>query len=118
MNRYATALFSSILSIALLAGCGSATNAPAPQSTPPIAKPDVMITIDGVQRACVVALNNEPYGNTIPCTDVIAFVHNELRVPSGAVYELRTTGTVDPAEVQKVRTGLNDAGYRSTQSGR
>lgn len=118
MNRYVMALFASIItaSPALLAGCGSSpppTTAPAPPSAPPIAaKADVIITIDGVQHACVVALYNEPYGNTIPCSDVLPFVRNELRVPSGAVYELRTTGTVDPAEVLKVKANLKDAGYR------
>lgn len=119
MNRYVMALFASIIIVspALLAGCGSSTTAPAtapaPPSAPPIAaKADVIITIDGVQHACVVALYNEPYGNTIPCSDVLPFVRNELRVPSGAVYELRTTGTVDPAEVLKVKANLKDAGYR------
>ena len=123
MNRYVMALFASIIIVspALLSGCGSSTpapatapaTAPAPPSAPPIAaKADVIITIDGVQHACVVALYNEPYGNTIPCSDVLPFVRNELRVPSGAVYELRTTGTVDPAEVLKVKANLKDAGYR------
>lgn len=129
MDRYVTVLFLSILGVSpvLLAGCGSSTNAPAPESAPAIAaKPDVIITVDGVQHACVVALYSEPYGSTIPCTDVIPFLRDELKVPSGAVYDLRTTATVDPAEVLKVRANLTDAGYRfigghstvPTQSGR
>lgn len=98
MNRYSTALFSSTcLSAALLlAACGSSTNAPAPhapaQTTPSlVAKPDVIITVDGVQHACVVALYSEPNGSSIPCTDLIPFLRDELRVPNGAVYDLRTT---------------------------
>jgi hypothetical protein len=115
VNRCFTALFSSILvsSAALLAGCGSPTNAPAPETAPVIAATaDVVITVDGVQHACVVALPSEPQGSTIPCSDVIAFLRDELRVPSGAIYDLRTTPPVDAAEVIKVRASLKDAGYR------
>jgi hypothetical protein len=117
VNRYSAALFSpALVSVAmLLAACGSSTNAPAPQppqSAPAmLAKPDIVITVDGVQHACVVALYGEPNGSSIPCTDLIAFLRDELRVPSGAVYELRTTPTADQAEVLKVRTSLKDAGY-------
>ena len=118
MNRYSTALFSSTcLSAALLlAACGSSTNAPAPhapaQTTPSlVAKPDVIITVDGVQHACVVALSSEPQGNLIPCADVAPFLRDELRVPNGAVYDLRTTPPVDKAEVLKVHADLKNAGY-------
>jgi hypothetical protein len=115
VNRYFTALFSSlwVSGAALLVGCGSSSNAPAPETAPVIAaKADVVITVDGVQHACVVALPSEPQGSSIPCTDVIAFLRDELRVPSGAIYDLRTTPPVDAAEVIKVRASLKDAGYR------
>ncbi len=115
MDRYVIAGLSSILVAgqALLAGCGSSTNAPAPVSAPLIAaKPDVIITVDGMQHACVVALYSEPQGSTTPCADVIRFLRDELRVPSGAVYDLRATPTLDQAEVLKVRAALKDAGYR------
>jgi hypothetical protein len=121
MNRCVTALSALMMvcSTAMLAGCGSSTNAPAPQTAPmsqaaPViaAKPDVIVTVDGVQHACVVALSSEPQGSTIPCSDVIAFLRDELRVPSGAIYDLRTTPPVDAAEVLKVRANLKDAGYR------
>ena len=118
MNRYSIALFcSTCLSAALLlAACGSSSNAPAPQATAQttpalVAKPDVIITVDGVQHACVVALYGEPNGSSIPCTDLIAFIRDELRVPNGAVYDLRTTPPVDKAEVLKVHAKLKDAGY-------
>ncbi len=98
---------------ALLAGCGSATNAPNPVSAPLIAaKPDAIITVDGAQHACVVALPSEPQGSTIACTDMIAFLRDELKVPSGALCDLRATPTADQAEMVKVRTSLKDAGYR------
>jgi hypothetical protein len=115
MNHYVTAVFASMLvsSAALLAGCGSSSNAPVPETAPVIAaKPDVIVTVDGIQHACVVALSSEPQGSSIPCTDVIAFLRDELRVPSGAIYDLRTTPPVDAAEVLKVRATLKDAGYR------
>ncbi len=108
MNRYVADCFALMLvcSASLLAGCGS--------STAPViaAKPDVIVTVDGTQHACVVALPSEPQGSSIPCSDAIAFLRDELRVPSGAIYDLRTTPPVDAAEVLKVRTSLNDAGYR------
>jgi hypothetical protein len=115
LNRYGAALFalSLVCSAALLAGCSSSTNAPVPEVAPVIAaKPDVIITVDGVQHACVVALSSEPQGSSIPCSDVIAFLRDELRVPSGAIYDLRTTPPIDAAEVLKVRASLKDAGYR------
>lgn len=114
MVRYIAALCSSILlcSPVMLAGCGSSNNAPAPETAARIkANPDVIITVDDVQHACIVALNSEPQGNSIPCSDVVAFLRDELRVPSGAFYELRTTPKVDQAEVLKVRDNLKDAGY-------
>ena len=118
MNRYFTALFSStVVSVALLlAACGSSSNAPAPQAESQtastlVAKPDVIITVDGTQHACVVALYNEPHGSSIPCTDLIPFLRDELRVPNGAVYDLHTTSTVDKEEVLKVHANLKDAGY-------
>jgi hypothetical protein len=114
MNRCSAALLSpTLVSVAmLLAACGSSSNAPTPQSaSATVAKPDFIITVDGVQHACVVALYSEPNASTIPCTDLIPFLRDELRVPSGAVYDLRTTPTAEQAEVLKVRTSLKDAGY-------
>jgi hypothetical protein len=120
VNRCSTALLSSTLAsmAMLLVSCGSSSNAPSPQPTVQsksamVAKPDVTITVDGAQHVCVVALAGEPHGNSIPCAELIPFMRDELRVPSGAVYDLRATPTVDEAEVLKVRTSLKDAGYAS-----
>jgi hypothetical protein len=116
LNRCITPLLSSILVCVplLLAGCGSSGNAPAPQTAPPIAaKADLTITVDGA-HACLVALKSESQGNSIPCTDLIPFLHDELRVPSGAVYDLRTS-SADKAEVLKLRENLQGAGYRSVE---
>jgi hypothetical protein len=124
VNRFVTVLFSSTLASAAvqLAACGSSTNAPAPQAAQTastlVAKPDVIITVDGTQHACVVALYNEPHGNSIPCADLIPFLRDELRVTNGAVYDLHTTPPVDKDEVLKVHANLKDAGYAFIQSGR
>jgi hypothetical protein len=96
----------------LLIGCGSANNAPAPASAAIAAKPDVIITFDGQRHSCVVALASEVQGSIVPCADVIPFVRDELRVASGAIYDTRTIGTTDPAEVAKTTQNLKDAGYR------
>ena len=96
----------------LLVGCGSTNNAPAPTSPAIAAKPDVIITFDGERHTCVVALPSEAQGSIIPCTDVIAFLRDELKVPSGALCDLRATPTADQAETLKVRTRLKDEGYR------
>lgn len=104
------------LSVVLLFSCGSGTSGsgtsgPAPQA--PIAgKPDVIITFDGANHACVVALYTEPQGSTVPCADLIPFLKDELRLPGGSIYDTRTAGKADDAEVAKTTRTLNDAGYR------
>lgn len=96
----------------LLAGCGSSTNSPTPQSPVIAAKPDVVVMVDGVRHACVVALASEAQGSTISCDDVVSFVKDELRLPSGSICDIRTTSGVDAAQVAKVEAGLKGAGYR------
>lgn len=91
----------------LLIGCGSS-------STPPklAERPDVVITLDGKRHACIVALDKEPQGSTVPCKEAVSFVKDELRVPGGSIYDIHTVATVDNAEVSSVRDALNGAGYR------
>ena len=100
----------------LLLGCGSSTRAPAPESAsipPPLAdKPDVIVTFDGARHACVVALYDEPQGSAIACAELIPFLRDELRVPSGAIYDIRTIPTFDAAEMAKTAASLEGAGYR------
>jgi hypothetical protein len=93
-----------------LTGCGSSTNAPA--SPPVAAKSDVVVTVDGVRHACVVALHSEAQGSIISCDDVVSFVRDELRLPSGSIYDIRTTPDVPAAQMAKVESSLNGAGYR------
>jgi hypothetical protein len=109
------AVLASVLVLAVLAGCGQPANTPAaaPAAPPPIAaKPDVIVTLDGARHDCMVALYSEPQGNIIPCEDVAAFVRDELRVPSGAIYDIRTAPNIDEAQRTKVEASLKGAGYR------
>ena len=46
------------------------------------------------------------------CGDVVSFVKEELRVPSGAIYDIRKIPDVDESEMAKLRADLNSAGYR------
>jgi hypothetical protein len=106
------ALFASAFGCMLLAGCGPSANTPDAASPPIAAKPDVIVTIDGQHHACVVALSSEAQGSTITCDEVMPFVKDELRVPSGVIYDIRVTPGADKAEMAKVEASLEGAGYR------
>jgi hypothetical protein len=111
----ARAVLGSALGLVVLAGCGQPANTPAaaPAVPPPIAaKPDVIVTLDGARHDCLVALYSEAQGSFISCDDVVAFVRDELRVPSGAIYDIRTAPNVDEAQRTKVEANLKGAGYR------
>jgi hypothetical protein len=99
-----------IMSAIALAGCGPSAS----PSVPPkiAARADVIVTLDGVRHTCVVALYNEPQGSLVPCSDVVPFIKDELRVASGAVYDVRTIPAVDKDELARVAASLNGAGYR------
>jgi hypothetical protein len=99
--------------IAFLAGCGSSANAPDSGPPPIAAKPDVLVTLDGEHHTCIVALSSEAQGSTIACDDVVPFVRDELRVPGGSIYEIRTIPKVEQAELAKVEASLKSAGYHS-----
>jgi hypothetical protein len=65
-------------------------------------------------RLCVVALSSEVQGSAIACDEVVPFVRDELRVPSGSIYDIRTIPNVEQADVAKVEASLKAAGYRSS----
>ena len=92
-----------------LAGCGQSANTPGPP--PMAARPDVINTLDGERQACVVALYSEAQGSTIACADVVPFVRDELRLPSGSIYDIRTIAKVDEAQMATVEASLKGAGY-------
>ena len=96
----------------LLTGCGSPVNPPASAPAAIAAKPDVIVTFDGERRTCVVALYSEAQGSMVPCTDIVPFIRDELKVVSGSIYDTRTVAPVDAAEVAKTTQTLKDAGYR------
>jgi hypothetical protein len=96
----------------LLIGCGSHANPPA--SAPPAiaANPDVIVTFDGERHTCLVALYSEAQGSMVPCTDIVPFIRDELKVASGSIYDTRTIAHVDEAEIAKTTQNLKTAGYR------
>jgi hypothetical protein len=101
----------SLAGLMLLAGCGSSSKAPAAAAAI-AAKPDAIITFDGQRHICVVALSGEAQGSMVPCADVIPFMRDELRLAAGSIYDTRTIGPADSAEVAKTTQNLKDAGYR------
>lgn len=98
----------------LLAACGSSHEAAAPGS-PSKGRADVKVALEGAHHLCNIALATETQASSIACSDVVAFLRDELRLPSGAVYELRAEGKVDPAELATLSANLQNAGYRSTK---
>ncbi|MDP9008364.1 MAG: hypothetical protein M3N91_06595 [Pseudomonadota bacterium] len=98
--------------VAFLAGCGPSANAPDPAPPPIATKPDVIVTLDGERHTCIVALSSEAQGSAVACDDVVPFVRDELRVPSGSIFDMRTVPKVEQAEVAKVEASLKGAGYR------
>jgi hypothetical protein len=99
-----------IMSAIGLAGCGPTASPSVPPKIAPRA--DVIVTLDGGRHTCVVALYNEPQGSMVPCSDVVPFIKDELRVASGAVYDVRTIPDVDKDELARVAASLDGAGYR------
>ena len=89
-----------------LAGCGSSS--PAGH----VANADVLVTFDGKHHACVVALKDEPQGSSVSCDEVVPFVRDELRVPSGARYDTRSVADFDKATIDRVEASLKGAGYQ------
>jgi hypothetical protein len=102
----------SILILLPLAGCGPSANAPAPASAPIAARPDVVIKFDAEHHTCVVALYSEPQGSAIPCSDVVPFLRDELRLPSGAIYDIPNAPDSGKSAMNQVGDSLNAAGYR------
>jgi len=98
------------LAVGALDGCGPAAT-PA-EHAPASSNADVVVTFDGKRQKCIVSLKSEPQGSTIACADVVPFVRDELRVPSGASYDTRTVGNVDPATTAQVDASLKGAGYK------
>jgi hypothetical protein len=111
MSDMRLALGAALLSYICLSACGSSSTAPA--VSPAIAaKPDVVIGFEGANHMCVVALVTEPQGSTIPCVDLVAFLKDELRLPSGAIYDTHVAASADPTDIDKTTQSLKNAGFR------
>lgn len=72
----------------------------------------MIVTFDGERHTCVVALYSEAQGSIVPCSDIVPFIRDELRLGSGSIYDTRTIAQVDAGEVAKTTQNLQDAGYR------
>jgi hypothetical protein len=108
MNRL-RALIASLVATALFSACGPSSGA----SSARIAETaNVTITFDGKRHACVVALSTEALGSAISCAELIPFLSEQLRLQSGAVYDIQTIAPVDDAEMAQAAAGLKRAGYR------
>jgi hypothetical protein len=101
-------VLAALLVFPLLPGCGPSANAPGAKIA---GRADVTITVDGKRHSCIVALYQEPQGNNIPCADLIPFLKEQLRLPSGSVYDIQATGADEP-EIAPVAASLKQAGYR------
>jgi hypothetical protein len=112
MKPRITALIACAATLILLDGCGGSSDNSAAAVAPIAAKPDVIITIDGKQHACVVALYSEEHGSAIPCDDLVRFLRDELKVQSGSIYDMRTIPVISEAEMTGVAASLKSAGYR------
>jgi hypothetical protein len=110
--KSAGTVFVSLYMASLLAACGSSSTNSAATSPPVAAKPDVIVTFDGTRHACLVALPSEAQGSEVTCKEIVSFVKDELRVPSGSIYDVRVIADFDPAERSGVESALRDAGYR------
>ena len=106
------AILASTAVLILVSSCGQSARSPVAAAAPAASKAEVTVTFDGKRRKCVVALSSEAQGNSISCGDVVSFIREELRVPSGAIYDIRKIPDVDETEVAKVSADLNSAGYR------
>jgi hypothetical protein len=104
-------VFASLGIVTLLAACGPSTNSAA--TSPAIAaKPNVIVTFDGKRHTCLVALPTEAQGSEVACQEIVSFLRDELRVPSGSTYDIRVIPDFDPAQKASVESALKDAGYR------
>jgi hypothetical protein len=106
------AIIASTAVFIFLSGCGRSANTPGAVAPSIASRPDVTVTFDGKRRKCVVALPSEAQGSSISCADVVPFVKDELRLPSGSFYDIRKIPDVDEAEIARVRADLSGAGYR------
>lgn len=108
----ARAICISICALLLLAACGSSSTQPAATLPPTATSPDVIVTFDGKRHACLVALPSEAHGSEVACQDLVTFIRDELRRPSGSSYDVRVIYDFDPGERARVELALKEGGYR------
>jgi hypothetical protein len=72
----------------------------------------VIIKFDDEHHTCVVALYSEPQGSAVPCSEVVQFLREELRLSSGAIYDIPTVPDAGKSDMTRVADNLKAAGYR------
>jgi len=93
----------------MLSGCGKSgsTSGAATEGR----KPDVTVKVDGARHKCMVTLAGEANGSSVACDDVVSFVREELRVPSGSIVDIAAVAGAADVETTKVRAAFDGAGY-------
>jgi hypothetical protein len=102
-----TLLASPVVAV-LLAGCGPSAST----DTKIAERADVTIAVDGKHHDCVVALDKEAQGSSIPCAEVVPFLRDQLRLQGGSVYDVHIIPGIDAAEMAGLGASLKGAGYR------
>jgi hypothetical protein len=102
-------VIAALLAAVLFSACGPSSGTSSGRLAE---KANVTITFDGKRHACVVALSTETLGSTISCADLIPFLSEQLRLQSGAVYDIQTVAPVDDAGMAQAAASLKRAGYR------
>ena len=76
-------------------------------------KADVLITFNGPKNICEVALVGAT-PKPLPCTQVVSYLVNDLKLPKGALFDVKTIPDVNVSEYESVMAALKTAGYNLT----
>jgi hypothetical protein len=75
-------------------------------------KAEVVVILS--KNGCEVALADGTQRRTMACAEVVSYLTSTLKMPRGALFELKTIPDVDEAEFDRLRSGLKAAGYKPT----
>jgi hypothetical protein len=77
-------------------------------------KPAFILTFDGPAHACRVTLSDTSVTKAMPCSQVVLYLSNELKLPKGSSFDWRTITDVDEHEYTQTLKALTEAGYLGT----
>src|SRR5262249_30213906 len=78
------------------------------------AKPHFIVTFNGPAHNCQVASNDGSVSPSMPCSKVLLYVVNDLKLPKGSYFDWRTITDVDEHEFADTLKGLKVAGFLPT----